>query len=96
LSRIKNQELRSLVVVANEYEAIYYIEVNNKQKIKELKQKLAKYEEQLAWEMKTYRGVIHESAASEIKHNKVMVLRAMVDDLKKEIKLLEDANPKSS
>lgn len=63
--------------------------MNDKQKLKELKIKLAKYEEQLAWEMKFYRGVIHESAASEIKHSKVMVLRAMVEDLKKEIKLLE-------
>lgn len=59
------------------------------EKIKELKGKLAKYEEKLAWEMKGYRGVIHESAASEIKHDKVMVLRAMVASIKEELKGLE-------
>jgi hypothetical protein len=37
-----------------------------------------------------YRGVIHESAASEIKHDKVMVFRAMVESLKEEIKKLEE------
>lgn len=39
--------------------------------------------------MKRYRGVIHESAASEMKHQEVMVLKAMVADLKKEIHTLE-------
>jgi hypothetical protein len=39
--------------------------------------------------MKTYRGVIHESALSELKHSEVMVLRAMIDDLKREIYNLE-------
>ena len=62
---------------------------NNTDKLVELKQKLKKYEEKLAYEMKGYRGVIHESAASEIKHDKVMVLRALVDGLKQEIKNLE-------
>ena len=61
------------------------------QKIKDLKQKLASYEEKLAHEMIGYRGVVHESAASEIKHDKVMVLRAMVEGLKEEIKNLEEA-----
>jgi len=50
---------------------------------------LAKYEGKLAFKMKTYRGVIHESALSELKHSEVMVLRAMVADLKKEIYDLE-------
>jgi len=59
------------------------------QKLKALKEKLQKWEEKLAYEMKGYRGVIHESAASEIKHDKVMVLRDMVESLKTEIKNLE-------
>lgn len=63
--------------------------MDKEEKLKELKGKLAKYEEKLAFKMKTYRGVIHESALSELKHSEVMVLRAMVDDLKKEIFLLE-------
>ncbi len=55
-----------------------------------LKTKLAFYEKKLAEKMKFYRGVIHESAASELKHAEVMVLRAMVDGLKKEIHALEE------
>lgn len=58
-------------------------------KIKELKRKLAVYEEKLAREMIGYGGVKHESAASEIKHDKVMVLQAMVESLREEIHNLE-------
>ena len=61
----------------------------DKNKIKELKEKLIIYEEKLKEEMKGYRGVIHESAWSENKHNKVMVLKDMVQSLKQEIKNLE-------
>lgn len=56
------------------------------QKLKALKEKLIYYEDKLRFKMKRYRGVIHESAASEMKHQEVMVLRAMIDGLKKEIK----------
>lgn len=59
------------------------------QKIARLKQKLVEYQDKLAFKMKRYRGVIHESAASEMKHQQVMVLRAMVTDLQREIKNLE-------
>lgn len=55
------------------------------QKMQDLQEKLIKYEEKLAFKMKFYRGVIHESASSELKHAEVMVLRAMVDDLKNSI-----------
>ncbi len=58
-------------------------------KLKQLKEKLSYYEGKLAFKMKRYRGVIHESAASEMKHQEVMVLRAMVADLKREIASLE-------
>ena len=54
-----------------------------------LNEKLKYYEHKLADEMIGYRGVIHESAASEIKHDKVMVLNAMVVGLKEEIAKLE-------
>lgn len=54
-----------------------------------LKTKLEKYQIKLNEKMKRYRGVIHESAASELKHAEVMVLRAMVDGLKTEITQLE-------
>ncbi|QQS38672.1 hypothetical protein IPM62_04795 [Candidatus Woesebacteria bacterium] len=62
----------------------------NTEKIKDLKSKLNHYESILKAEMKGYRGVVHESAASEIKHTKVMVYTAMVDGLKKEIRDLEN------
>lgn len=58
-------------------------------KLVELKEKLLFYQSKLGYKMKRYRGVIHESAASEMKHQEVMVLKAMVADLKKEIHTLE-------
>lgn len=58
----------------------------NHTKLDELKEKLVLYEEKLRLKMKRYRGVIHESAASEMKHQEVMVLRAMVEGLKYEIR----------
>ncbi|OGG24350.1 hypothetical protein A3A79_04160 [Candidatus Gottesmanbacteria bacterium RIFCSPLOWO2_01_FULL_43_11b] len=61
-------------------------------KLKKLKERLAYYESKLAFKMKRYRGVIHESASSEMKHQEVMVLRAMVADLKKEISQLEEGS----
>lgn len=60
-------------------------------KLAGLKEKLAYYQGKLDWKMKRYRGVIHESAASEMKHQEVMVLRAMIDGLKKEIGALEQS-----
>ena len=63
--------------------------MTKKEKISELKLKLKDYEERLARAMIGYRGVTHESAVSEIKHTKVVVLRAMVDGLKVEIHNLE-------
>ena len=59
------------------------------EKLEFLKERLAFYEEKLRREMLGYRGVVHESAASEIKHSKVMVLKAMVNDLKNEIEMLK-------
>ncbi len=55
------------------------------EKIKQLQDQLDRYEKKLAFKMKFYRGVIHESALSELKHSEVMVLRDMVASLKKEI-----------
>lgn len=59
------------------------------EKLKQLKERLAYYEGKLAYKMKRYRGVIHESAMSEMKHQEVMVLRAMIADLQREIKAYE-------
>ena len=62
--------------------------LEKEKKLAECQEKLTKYEEKLAFKMKFYRGVIHESASSELKHAEVMVLRAMVDDLKKSVATL--------
>jgi len=62
--------------------------MDKEEKLRQLKEKLVMYEDKLRFKMKRYRGVIHESAASEMKHQEVMVLRAMVSGLKKEIQLL--------
>lgn len=60
-------------------------------KIEQLKKDKERYEKQLAHEMLTYRGVIHESAQSELKHSKVMVLNDMVRSITKEIADMEQA-----
>ena len=62
--------------------------VGKNEKIVELNKKLEYYEDKLRREMIGYRGVVHESAASEIKHDKVMVLKAFVFNLKEEIATL--------
>ena len=63
--------------------------LNPKEKLAYLRADLEKYEAKLKFKMKFYRGIIHESASSELKHSEVMVLAAMVDDLKNEIAKLE-------
>jgi hypothetical protein len=65
--------------------------IDPKVKLQQLRTDLARYEEKLGKKMKTYRGVIHESASSELKHSEVMVLTALVADLKREIQMLEQA-----
>ncbi|MCJ7826346.1 hypothetical protein MUP56_01875 [Patescibacteria group bacterium] len=64
--------------------------MNRDEKLKSLYEKLAQYEWKLGKKMKGYRGVIHESAMSEMRHQEVMVLKAMVADLKKEIQQMEN------
>ena len=59
--------------------------MTKEEKIRQLETQLAEYEKRLAFKMKFYRGVIHESALSELKHSEVMVLRDMIACLKKEI-----------
>jgi hypothetical protein len=65
------------------------MEAKKRQKLKELKEKLKIYEGKLTQEMRGYRGVIHESASSEIKHDRVMVIKAMIESLQVEIANLE-------
>ncbi|HCM82571.1 MAG: hypothetical protein UW37_C0002G0012 [Candidatus Gottesmanbacteria bacterium GW2011_GWA2_44_17] len=63
--------------------------MDKEEKLKSLYEKLDLYETKLGRKMKGYRGVIHESAMSEMRHQEVMVLKAMVASLKSEIEQLE-------
>ena len=63
-------------------------DMDKNNKLKALNEKLAQYEWKLGRKMKGYRGVIHESAMSEMRHQEVMVLKAMVAGLKREIEEL--------
>ena len=64
--------------------------MDSTQKLEELKSKLKKYEDKLAEKLKGYRGVIHEDAASELKHAQVEVYRSIVYGLQAEIQQLEE------
>jgi uncharacterized coiled-coil DUF342 family protein len=59
------------------------------EKLTRLKEEHKKYAEKLAHKMKGYRGVVHESASSELKHSEVMVLKSIVRGLENEIDTLE-------
>ncbi len=59
-------------------------------KIEELKKKKAEKEARYKHKMRFYRGVIHESAASELKHQEVKVLESYLDSIEKEIKAWEE------
>ena len=72
------------------------IKQNISEKLARLRADLAKYEEKLRYKMKGYRGIIHESASSELKHAEVSVLGAMVDGLKNEIAELEKTQSKNN
>lgn len=64
--------------------------MDSHKKLEELKAKLVEYENKLAEKLKGYRGVIHEDAASELKHAQVEVYRSMVYGLQGEIRQLEE------
>ncbi len=54
-------------------------------KISDLKEKRALKEAKYKNKMRFYRGVIHESAASELKHQEVKVLESYLDSIDREI-----------
>ena len=57
--------------------------------LRELLQKKLKAEERLRHLMIGYRGVVHESASSELRHSEVKVMENYLENLNKEIKDLE-------
>jgi len=65
------------------------IKIDPVTKLEKLRLDLITYEAKLKFKMKGYRGIIHESASSELKHSEVMVLTDMVQSLQKEIDGLE-------
>ncbi|MBI2617299.1 hypothetical protein HYW55_04150 [Candidatus Gottesmanbacteria bacterium] len=66
------------------------LEKDKEEKLRKLQEKLSFFEGKLKMKMRRYRGVVHESASSEMKHQEVMVLKAMVTGLQKEIQDLLD------
>ena len=63
--------------------------MNKKTKLKELLNKKEKADIKLAYIKKGYRGVVHESAISELKHSEYHVYLDYVNSLNKEIEDLE-------
>ncbi len=61
-------------------------------KYQELLQKRDKAKKRLTDKMFGYRGVVHESAISEMKDQEVKVLRAHLEGIEKEIENLEKSD----
>ncbi len=63
--------------------------MNKKTKLKELLKKKVEADLKLARMKRGYRGVVHESALSELKHSEYHVFVDYVESLRKEIEMLE-------
>ena len=59
--------------------------MTSKSKLTELLTKKAKAEERLKRLMIGYRGVVHESAASELRHSEVKVMENYLESLNREL-----------
>ena len=57
----------------------------DKQKLKQLEQKLEHYKKIFLEKKKNFRGVKHESAISELRYTEFMVYKNIVEGLEKEI-----------
>jgi flagellar biosynthesis chaperone FliJ len=63
--------------------------VSKKTKLKELLKKKEEVDHKIARMKKGYRGVVHESALSELRHSEYHVYMDYVESLRKEIEELE-------
>ena len=63
--------------------------MDNRQKLKELEEKLAKYKPIFLEKKRNFRGVKHESAISELRYTEFMVYKNIVEGLEKEIRELK-------
>ncbi len=60
--------------------------MDNQQKLKELKEKLAKYKPIFLEKKRNFRGVKHESSISELRYTEFMVYKNIVEGLEREIR----------
>ena len=63
--------------------------MDNRQKLKELEEKLAKYKPIFLEKKRNFRGVKHESSISELRYTEFMVYKNMVEGMEKEIRELK-------
>ena len=63
--------------------------MKDEQKLRLLKEKLAKYRGVLAEKMKNFRGVRHENALSELRYTQVMVYKDLIRSLEVEIRRIK-------
>lgn len=64
-------------------------QLSDKEKLRELSEKLAKYEAKVAYRLSHFRGVAHESASGELAASELKVLQDYVANLKSEIETLK-------
>ena len=65
--------------------------MDNRQKLKQLEEKLEKYKPIFAEKKRNFRGVRHESSISELRYTEFMVYKNIVESLEKEIRELKHA-----
>mgnify|MGYP001616044006 FL=1 len=63
--------------------------MDNRQKLKELEEKLAKYKPIFLEKKRNFRGVKHESSISELRYTEFMVYKNIVEGLEREIRELK-------
>lgn len=67
--------------------------MDNRQKLKELEEKLAKYKPIFLEKKRNFRGVRHESSISELRYTEFMVYKNIVEGLEREIRNLKVTHP---
>ncbi len=63
--------------------------MTDKQKLKQLEEKLVKYKKIFLEKKKNFRGVKHESSLSELRYTEFMVYKNIVEGLEREIRQLK-------
>ena len=63
--------------------------MDNRQKLRDLEEKMAKYKSIFLEKKKNFRGVKHESSISELRYTEFMVYKNIVEGIEREIKELK-------